>query len=42
MNFLWNKQVLALIFILNINFIIQLFNLNRLWIRRQNLRTAGA
>jgi hypothetical protein len=41
MNFLWILQVLALIFILNINFLIHLFNLIGLWTGRQNPRTAG-
>jgi hypothetical protein len=34
MNFLWNKQVLAINYILNIHFLIHLSNLNVIWIAR--------
>jgi hypothetical protein len=32
MNFLWNKQVLGFIFVLNTQFLIYLYNLTRHWI----------
>jgi hypothetical protein len=42
MNFLWNKQVLGILFILKINFCIYLPILYVLWTGRQYLRTEGA
>jgi hypothetical protein len=42
MHFLWNKQVLGFIFILKIQFLIHLINLNRLWTGRQILETVGS
>jgi hypothetical protein len=41
MNFLWIIEVLAIIFLLNIQFLIHLYSLNDLWTGPQNLRTAG-
>jgi hypothetical protein len=41
MNFLWIIEVLAIIFLSNIQFLIHLYSLNDLWTGPQNLRTAG-
>jgi hypothetical protein len=42
MNFLWIKQILAIIFTLKIHFHIYLSNLSVLWTARQFLKSAGA
>jgi hypothetical protein len=42
MNFLWIIEVLAIIFLLNIQFLIHLYSLNKLWTGPQLMGNAGA